>query len=215
MTNTTEFFIINDSNEEVNVYLTLGLAPGNFSEISQVKFIKHITNPNQGYFSLKPQKFVSFNSPKNLVFSGNVSFNAPPLNCPTNEFPMGVNLGEFTLNNAHEDPKNFETIDISNVAGANSFMKFSMIDGGDWNAGDEHPNVKCFKNAELGKNLGNVGVYPFACDVCTASVAPPHCNQQPLGAPSPIIPQKESICNVQRPASTSGGTVALTYLGSI
>tara|TARA_R110001599_G_C12271424_1_gene661509 strand:- start:2192 stop:2851 length:660 start_codon:yes stop_codon:yes gene_type:complete len=212
---TTEFIIINDSTEEVKVYLTLDEGDGYISDITKIPFIQERVNPNQGYFTLAPGKFKSYTSTENKVFSGNIAFNCPPLNCPTDAFPMGINLAEFTLNAYHSSPKNWETVDISNVSGANSYMKFLLVDGEKWNAGPNHPDVIKFKNEALGKNIGNIGVFPYGCDIGTASVAPPYCNKRPLGAPVIPIPQTEAICNVQRTSSNAGGTVALFYMGPI
>lgn len=211
----TEFIIQNKWNGSVDVYLTLGVGTGFISDIKKIPFIKHVTNPHQGYFTLEAGKSVKYTSPKDEVFSGNVCFNSPPLNCPDKGFPLSTNLGEFTLNIHHLNPDGLETIDISNVAGANSYMEFLLSKGGKWNAGAKYPDVKSFKNKKLGENVGSVGVYPFGCDDCTASVAPPKCSSKPEGAPNPPVPQKEAICNVQRPSSNAGGSVTLRYLGPI
>lgn len=211
----TTLVISNKWTDSVTVYLTLGVGAGFLSDIKKIPFVKHHTNEHQGYFTLEAGDEVSFTSPKNLVFSGNVSFNSPPLNCPSPEFPMCINLGEFTLNNHHANPANWETIDISNVAGANSYMEFSLSGGGKWNAGSKHPDVTKFRNGSLGNNVGRVGVYPYACDDCTASVSPPVCSTKPKGAPVTPVPQKDAICNVQRDSSKAGGTVTLSYLGPI
>lgn len=212
---TTEFIIINDWTEEVKVYLTLNEGEDYISDITRIPFIKKMTHPSQGYFTLGPSKFVSYTSFENKVFSGNISFNSPPINCPTDDFPMGINLAEFTLNAYHSSEENWETVNISNVSGANSYMKFLLTDGEKWNAGPNHPDVIKFKNAALGNNIGNIGVFPYGCDIGTASVAPPYCEKKPLGAPFAPIPQTEAICNVQRASSNAGGTVSLFYMGPI
>ena len=211
----TVFVVRNKWSESVKVYLTLGVGGGFVSNISDIPFIENHTNPHQGYFTLKAGKSVSYTSPAGKTFSGNIAFNTPPLNCPTDDFPMGINLGEFSLNNHVQNPNNWETIDISNVAGANSFIEFSLEGGGQWNAGPKYPDVKDFKNDSIGKNVGNVGVYPYACDDCTASVSPPQCVNKPYGAPTTPIPQINAICNVQRASSKAGGTVTLNFLGPI
>ena len=211
----TEFIITNNWLDSVTVYLTLGVGTGYLSDIKKVPFVKHATNPHQGYFTLEAGASVSFTPPQGEVFSGNVCFNSPPINCPTDDFPMAVNLGEFTLNIHHLNPQALETIDISNVAGANSYMEFVLSGGGTWNAGPTQPEVSSFKNDRIGKNVGNVGVYPYACDDCTSSAAPPSCSRKPEGAPSTPEPQKHAICNVQRASSGQGGTVSLNYLGPI
>ncbi|KYG82807.1 hypothetical protein [Roseivirga echinicomitans] len=212
---TTEFIIINDWTEEVSVYLTLDQGEDYISNINKMPFIKNVIHPLQGYFTLAPSKFIAYTPPKGEVLSGNIAFNSPPLSCPTDDFPMGINLAEFTLNSYTSNPKGWETVDISNVSGANSYMKFLLTDGDKWNAGPNHPDVIKFKNGPLGENIGNIGVYPYACDICTASVAPPYCDRKPLGAPAIPIPQTKPICNIQRASSDAGGTVSLFYLGPI
>lgn len=212
---TTELIIINDWTDEVKVYLTLDEGEEYISDISKIPFVKETTSSNQGCFVLDPGKFISYNSPQGKTFSGNIAFNSPPLNCPTDDFPMGINLAEFTLNSYSTNPKSWETVDISNVSGANSYLKFLLTDGEKWNAGPNHPNVTKFKNEALGKNIGNIGVFPYGCDICTASVAPPMCGNKPIGAPSSPIPQTDAICNVQRAASNAGGTVSIFYMGPI
>ncbi len=211
----TEFKIKNNWNHSVKVYLTLGVGTGFISNINDIPFITNVTNPHQGYFTLDAGAGVSYSPPEGMTFSGNVCFNTPPINCPTNDFPLASNLGEFSLNNYAQNPNNQETIDISNVAGANSYMEFSLEGGGTWNAGSTQPTVTSFKNGKLGDNVGQVGVYPFACDDCTASVSPPTCSSTPEGAPNPPVPQKDAICNVQRASAAAGGTVTLSYLGPI
>lgn len=211
----TDFIILNNWTESVNVYLTLGVGTGYLSDISKVPFVTNQTNPHQGYFALAPGASVSFTPPHGEVFSGNVCFNSPPINCPTPDFPMAVNLGEFTLNIHTLNAEAWETIDISNVAGANAFMEFELNGGGTWNAGPTQPTVTSFKNKALGQNVGEVGVYPFACDDCTSSVAPPTCSSRPVGAPSTPQPQKHAICNVQRASSGQGGSVMLKFNGLI
>lgn len=211
----TNFTITNNWNEPVKVYLTLGVGTGFMSDINNVSFIETVTNPHQGYFMLDPGAEVSYMPPQGEVFSGNVCFNSPPINCPTPDFPLATNLGEFTLNIHTLNSDALETIDISNVAGANAFMKYTLTGGGTWNAGPTEPTVTSFENKALGKNVGQVGVYPYACDDCTASVAPPQCSLRPEGAPFPPVPQKHGICNVQRASSGQGGTVALSYEGPI
>jgi len=90
-----------------------------------------------------------------------------------------------------------------------------MTGGGGWNAGSTQPTITTFANKAIGENTGLVGVFPYACDNCTASVAPPICTTPPVGAPNPPQPQAQPICNVQRDASTAGGTVAIVFTGFV
>jgi len=210
---TTKVIIKNESKESVKVYLTLGAVVGAVEKVTNVSLVTNVVNEKQGWFMLESKESVSYMTPTGKAFNGNFAFNTPPINCPTIDFPSGVNLAEFMLNNGVLAGGQQETIDISGVAGTNAFIEFSMVGGGKWNAGSSKPNVTSFKNNHIGENAGLVGVYPYACDVCTASQNPPICSSKPAGAPDKITPQKEAICNVQRDASNSGGTVTITYKG--
>ena len=210
----TNIVITNGTSETVTLFLTLGATPGCIQDVSQIPFVTNPIKgkPLQGSFSLGPGKSTASYSPSAGVgINGNLSLDSPPLNCPTKEFPLVVNLAEFILNNGFQSGTPQETLDISGVAGTNAQYEYNMQGGGKWNAGASHKNVTSFKNKSLGNNVGQVGVYPFACDICTGSSQPPKCNSKPTGAPSPPVPQTSSICNVQRNANPgSGGTVTIT-----
>ncbi|MDT5295237.1 MAG: hypothetical protein QOJ76_2117 [Acidobacteriota bacterium] len=215
----TALQLTNDTGQSVQVYLTLGKTTGCVGSITDIPFVTN-TIPNndlQGWFTLQPKgqngDSVSYTPPMGMGFNGNFAFGTPPLNCPTETFPNGVNFAEFILNNSFQGAGAQETLDISAVAGVNAFIQFSMSGGGTWNAGTTQPTVTEFENKGIGDNVGQVGVYPYGCDVCTASAGPPVCSPPPRDAPNPLVPQKEPICNVQRDASASGGTVTLTFKG--
>ena len=210
---TTKVIIKNNAKEAVKVYLTLGAVVGAVNNVNNVPFITNVVNDKQGWFMLNPNDSITYMTPNGMAFNGNLAFNTPPLNCVAPGFPCGVNLAEFMLNNGVLAGKQQETIDISGVAGTNALIEFSMEGGGTWNAGDTQPIVTSFKNSYIGKNKGLVGVYPYACDVCTASQNPPKCKSKPYGAPDQPTPQEHAICNVQRDASNSGGTVTISYNG--
>ena len=214
-TNQTQLTLKNNSAQDVRVYLTLGAVQGCVQPITEIPFVKHQVNKLQGWFMLSKGASVSYTPPQGEGFNGNFAFDTAPQNCPTDQFPSGVNLAEFMLNNSFQGSSAQETIDISAVAGVNAFLKFSMTGGGVWNAGKTQPNVTEFENKKIGHNAGQVGVYPYACDECTESKKPPVCSKPPVGAPNPPMPQKEAICNVQRDASQSGGTVLLTFNGLV
>ena len=74
-------------------------------------------------------------------FSGNISFNNPPLNCP---FPAPT-LYEFTLNNYGIITKAQETIDISCVYGVTTIGQFTLSNGGVWNSG-QNDTIKTIQN---------------------------------------------------------------------
>ena len=86
-----------------------------------------------------------------------------------------------------------------------------MSGGGAWNAGATHPDISSIENATLYNNTGLIGVFPYGCDNCTSSDSPPSCP----GHPTYETPQSEPICNIQREATSNGGTVTVEFLGFI
>jgi hypothetical protein len=204
----TQLSILNGANQAVTVFVTLGASAGNIT-LAEIPFVTPVPgNTLQGSFSLAAGKTANVTPPAGKTVIGNVCFGGPPINCPAPGFPRAVNLFEFALNLAAGGQ---ETIDISCVAGVNSQMKVALAGGGGWNAGSTRPSVTSFHNVAAGGNTGLVGVYPISCDVCTASQAPPRCTP----AVPPEKPQSQPICNVQRDASASGGTVAVTFGGFV
>ncbi|WAC27340.1 hypothetical protein [Ancylobacter sp. SL191] len=215
MSSQTELIVTNATTESVTVWLTLGATAGCISNVSDVGWGITAEAPLQGYFTLQPgtANSVSYISPQGVGFNGNITFGTPPLNCATPSWPEGVNIAEFILNNAFQGSNAMETVDISAVAGVNAMIAFHLHGGGSWSASSAYPKVTSFSNSAIGDNVGRVGVYPYGCDDCTASVAPPACANPPKNAPNPIVPQTDPICNVQRDASKSGGMVSITFLG--
>jgi hypothetical protein len=213
----TTLAVTNSNAAGVTVFLTLGAVVGCVASIDDVPPIMSPAlpidkvNDLQGSFILKSGASVSFLPPVGVGISGNFAFGTPPLNCATPQCPSGVNVAEFMLNNGFQTGIPQESIDISAVAGVNALLEFSMTGGGAWNAGSTQPNVASFQNNKIGDNVGQVGVFPYGCDVCTGSANPPQCAAPPAGAPSPPVPQTESICLVQRDASQAGGTVLVTF----
>jgi hypothetical protein len=204
----TTLDIVNGTSQPILVYFTLGAGAGN-TTLADLSFVTPVQgNPLQGYFTLAANGSQTYTPPAGTTLIGNLSFGGPPINCPTGSFPNAVNLFEFALDLASGGQ---ETVDISCVAGVNAELSVTLAGGGGWNAGNTQPSVTTFQNGAIGTNTGRVGVYPVSCDVCTASQAPPICNP-PVQSETP---QSEPICNVQRPASTSGGTVTVTYMGPL
>jgi hypothetical protein len=207
---TTTLQVRNDSVATVTVYITLGATPGCVQDVSSITGVS-ITKlqPLMGHFDLPSGATVTLAAPAGMGFNGNFSFNTPPMNCPTPDFPNGVNLGEFIINNGFQ-PYGQETIDVSCVAGANCIMQFEM-DTSDWTSNSGKIKVTTITNGFKTDNTGRVGVFPYGCDNCTSSDNPPECvGKQPQYA------NKEPICNVQRPAGTNlGGTLIMVYKGPI
>jgi hypothetical protein len=210
--NQTALELTNGTDKGVQVYLTLGATPGCIQNVADIPFVTTVVNKLQGWFTLASQGSVSYTPPAGVGVNGNFAFGTPPINCPTDQYPNGVNLAEFILNNGFQGPGAQETIDISAVAGVNSYLKFSMTGGGVWNAGQTEPSVTEFENKGLKENCGQVGVYPYGCDNCTQRASPPECSGPPTPPPYGDC-QSAPICNVQRDASTSGGTVSVTFKG--
>jgi len=205
----TEIKIVNKMKEDVVIWLTLGATPGCLQDVTQIPWITSGSGL-QGSFTLGGGASVSYIPAEGVGLNGNLTAGTPPLNCATDEFSDGINLFEFIINNSFQSGNPQETVDISCVPGVNALWHGDLSGGGQWNAGPNYPDVKNFHNTVLGSNTGLVGVFPFACDNCTASVAPPVCpNPIPL-APNP---QSEAICNIQRDASESGGVITATLLG--
>lgn len=212
--NLTQIQLANQSTQDVVAYITLGATPGCVQDVSQLTFSDTSIKvtalaPLQGYFTLKANSSSYIKAPGTDGFNGNFSFSTPPLNCPTPDFPNGVNLAEFIINNGFQQGSPQETLDISCVAGVNAKIKFA-VSADNWSTNGGAIAVSSFEN-QTGANTGLVGVYPYGCDNCTASVAPPSCvGKQPKNA------NKEPICNVQRDAkSNAGGTVEVIYLGPL
>lgn len=207
---TTRMRIVNNSDSPVTVYLTLGATPGCLQHISQVPFVTDSAGSIQGWFTLAAGDSTVDYAPLNMGYNGNISFNTPPLNCPTQQFPAGVNIFEFILNNTFQPGTPQHTIDISCVAGVNCLIKVNLSGGKEWNAGPLFPNVTSIYNSRINENTGLTGVYPYGCDICTASQSPPTC------ITTPANPQTQPICNVQRNAiGSGGGLIRVEYGGAM
>jgi len=231
----TALCINNQSNNAVTCWLTLGAFPNFYGTnpgfVQDVQVIKNafvVSPPSppitmtggglQGSFQLARGQKVTYNPPVGTAISGNVSFGTPPLSCPPTQYPNGINLGEFTLDNntpIYVHPPQAvapqEAIDISCVNGVNCRMQFNLSGGGNWGTAGRS-SVSTFSNLPLGTkpnspNVDKVGVFPPGCDNCTSSVNP-GCNNVWLnwGKPS-----KTDLCNVQRPSTQSGGTVEIQF----
>ena len=96
---TTKVIIENLSENSVKVYLTLGAVVGAIEKVKDISLVTNIVNEKQGWFKLESKVSVSYTTPVGKAFNGNFAFNTPPINCPTTDFPSGVNLAEFMLNN--------------------------------------------------------------------------------------------------------------------
>lgn len=191
---TTELKVTNSTEQPITVWVTLGAVTG-CVKIPDLPFITHPVGTLQGSFSLPAGQTQAFPTDKGCV-NGNLAFGSAPNNCAPSP---GINLAEFNLNNGTE------AIDISAVTGVNAKIEYSMTGGGTWSAGG-HPQVTSFENQALHHNVGQVGVFPYSCTNCVNSAQKPSCVPD-----SPC--NTERICNVERPSSSSGGTVTITFQG--
>ena len=115
----TTLHVRNDSPETVTVYLTLGATPGCAQDVSLLVFSPPVeltfVAPLMGHFQLGSGAEVEVTAPDGLGLNGNFSFGTPPLNCPCPEWPEGVCLAEFIVNNGFQAGGQ-ETVDISVVS---------------------------------------------------------------------------------------------------
>lgn len=207
----THLELTNHTNQPVLTYITLGATPGCVQDVSTLTLTNGLIItalfPLMGTVILPPRASTRVSAPEGLGLNGNVSFGTPPLNCATPEWPEGVNLAEFIVNNGFQ-PGGQETVDISCVCGANAFLSFSLS-APDWTSNGGQIPVDTIANGTRWQNTGLVGVFPLGCDNCVSSDNPPACvGKHPDQAN--ILP----ICNVQRPASgNQGGTVQIGFRG--
>lgn len=198
--------------ETVKAYITLGATRGCVQDVAKlilnggkIKITK--LYDLMGWFELKPEEIVSIDAPAGEGLNGNLSINTPPLNCPNEQFQMGVNLAEFIINNGFQVGYPQETIDISGVCGANCVFKY-VLSADDWTTNGGAISVKEFENLFWHSNTGRIGVFPYGCDNCTSSDNPPAC----VGK-HPEYANSKPICNVQRNAkSNDGGIVEIIFL---
>jgi hypothetical protein len=209
----TRLLLTNGTKTPVLTYITLGATDGCIHQVSGLTFSDKnveiiVDAPLMGHLILKGDTSFYVDAPKGMGFNGNISFNTPPLNCKTTDFPFGVNLAEFIINNGFQEGNPQETIDNSCVSGANAKIKFNVTES-DWAANHGKIPVKTFENKKWDDNTEITGVYPFGCDDCTSSFSPPKCvGLQPQNANS------KHICNVQRNAKENeGGNVEIVFNG--
>lgn len=203
--------IYNRTNDSVTVYVTLGATPGCIQNVMDIPWVTDSLPGQrglQGAFVLGPKDSTWAYAPDSLGFNGVISFNSPPNNCPdTIQFPTGVNQYEFMINNAYQGSNAQESINISCVHGVNCVIAVDIVTLNQFNAGPTIPVIQGFRN-NMDRNVLMAGVYPYGCDTCTGTKTPLPCIKYPQPA------HKNSICQVQRNASLSGGLIKVMYLGT-
>jgi hypothetical protein len=180
----TSLVVKNSTSDTVLVYLTLGIKKG-----------------FQGTFFLMPNDSVSYTDYKSIPIQGNITFWEAPQNC------VNVNLFEFCLNNKGTVKNAQETVDISCMGGVNVIGSITLQGGGKWTDNYKNHNVTRIQNNKMYQNNDISGVYPLGCPYCVTHIDKPRC------VTKPSEPNKHNICQVQRNADQSGGTVTVTYLG--
>jgi IPT/TIG domain len=231
----TTLKITNNTAQAVPVQITLGStksAANNFgiSSISQLPaawgIVPEKSAPTtQGIFILAGGTSVSFNS-GTKSFSGNVAF-GPKFSgrgCGDSSvgacYPNSINLGEFTLNIAG----GAETVDISNVNGANAYiaLKFSgQSKANRWNDGSfkgANGNVLKIANKQLTSPVTQPGVFGWQATNCINVVQPiPNPTATcpaPINGPGSAQLQTNPQCNIQRgTGAPTGGTVEVVFSG--
>ena len=205
---TTKVQIFNATDSAVTVWITLGATPGCLQNANHIPFVVDTLGSLVGSFVLNAHDSTIAYAPDSLGYNGVISFNTQPINCATAEFPNGVNIYEFIINNGFQEGNPQETMDISCVAGVNCFIRVNMSGGNDWNASSRIPKVQSIANGDISHNSGRAGVFPYSCDSCITMYQPPVCDTIDTDK------QKHNICNVQRNAKDSkGGLIKVIYMG--
>lgn len=199
--------IYNHTSDSVLVWVTLGATWGCLQDVTEIPFVTSGSGL-VGSFILAPFDSTQAYAPDTLGFNGVFSFNGQPSNCPDSTlYPTGINQYEFIVNNSFQPGSPQESINISAVHGVNCVIRVDMITTNPFNAGPTIPTISSFANSMDRNQLGQPGVYPYACTHCTDYIGAPVC----ISLPQPV--SKEQICQVQRPANQSGGLIKVLYLG--
>lgn len=198
--------IFNHSDSSITVYVTLGATWGCLQDVTKIPFVTSGSGL-VGTFTLAAGDSTQIYAPDTLGFNGVISFGYAPDNCPSPNYPNGINQYEFIVNNSFQPGSPQESINISCVHGVNCVIRVDMITTNPFNAGPTVPALASFANSMDRNKLGIPGVYPYACTHCTDYIGAPTCIQ----VPQPVSSQQ--ICQVQRPANQSGGLIKVIYLG--
>jgi hypothetical protein len=221
----TTLKITNATSNPVPVMVTLG-SGYDINNISQLPW-GVVQDPVgvqnlQGVFILAGNSSVSYNSSPSS-FSGNVAFGptAWGRGCGSSQvgacYPNSTNLAEFTLNYSG----GMETVDISDVNGANAAISINFTGNNPWNdGGGGHTNVTNIPSVlPLSAFAQQSGVYGWQGTNCINVVLP-----VPNGSPSNICAapvnnpgapqlQANAQCNIQRAQGKIGGTVEVVFNG--
>ena len=197
----TGFEVVNSTKDSVQMFLTIN-SPADSTWVQSVDGIFGIPTGSglQGSVWLEPNESLSYTP--TLQFSGNVAFGTGPQNCPSNSWPTGVNIFEWSTN----VPEGFnEGLDLSCIAGANCIMHIDLIGGPDWLANGK--SVRTIENKFIGGNTGIYGVFPYGCTNCINTNG-----KDPCQTPNET-PNTEKICTPTRAADQKGGKIRITFKG--
>jgi hypothetical protein len=208
----TKLIITNQNTDSVVVYITLGGVSKNQKSkwVQSVKNIFGITNSGLvGTLKLGPKDTLSYTPPKGKAIQGNICFLTRSSQC--NGDVSGTTVVEFCLNNYGTIKNAQETADISCVSGITYIASVDFAGGkGVWTANSPgYDTINHIQNDTMGKNTNLVGIYPYGCDDCVKVAAPPTCTISNHETPS-----TNNICQVQRNAYLSGGSVTISYINN-
>lgn len=209
-TEQTQMVVTNNDTASVLVYLTLGGVPVADTSmwVQSVDNIFGLSGSGLvGFFTLGPGDTLFYTPPAGKGIQGNFCFITQSSQCD-GDVP-GTTVVEFCLNNYGTIVNAQETCDISCVSGVTFLASVDFSGGaGVWTA--NHPGLDTIahiENGMMGENTNKVGVYPYGCDDCVKVAAPPTCTITKHETPS-----THNICQVQRNAFLSGGTVTFSFI---
>lgn len=203
----TSLCVVNNTSDTIDAFLTLSV----YTDTMAKYYIQNVngifgmdTTGTVGMFTIMPNDTVIYLN-DTMALSGNICFGGQPTNCPTSIFPKGTNIFEFTINNQKCGLYQQESVEISCVAGVNSYM-VGNLKGTGWIVTTGIDTVTTFSNNTLGNNTGRVGVFPTGCTNCTNHKGAPTCTQLEK-------PNDKPICIIQRPAIGAYGVLICTFNG--
>lgn len=206
----TTLVLTNNTNDTISTWLTLSGYTDTLKNyyVQNVNGIFGITDSGLvGNFKLLPQDTLTYQS--TMALSGNICFGGQPINCPNTQFPTGLNIFEFTINNRAIDTLGSESVEISCVNGVNSWIVGNLVGNG-WEVTKGMDTIRTFKNATLGNNTGLPGVFPTGCTNCTNQQGATICTNPALPFDKP---NDKPICIISRPSTIKGGFVICTFNG--
>lgn len=178
----TQVKITNKTESEVTVYINFysssELQPSDWSSFCAE------TGKSNCTFNLAGKASQALPNPNGKILDFNASFGADAWSCPT---PGGATLAEANVNTAGNGQYGHDTADISLVNGYNASVRIdvSLNDG---------PTTTLGPVTSKDGNEGQLGVFPYGCDVCVARCQP-GCDFIPPDTPIPCTtPTACEVC---------------------